>query len=526
MAESSPRPVRTRVLMRGAFLLFLARLGTMVLGLLQVMLLAAKFGAGAVTDAFFTAQAISFLLVGAVESGLSLAFVPAFVHKLEHEGADAAWMLAAGLFRAGFWIVLIFAVCCSALAPWLPHWLAPGFSPEACAFTSEMIRMLAPVVVLMFAGAFLATLDIINERYVLLALATLVHAAAGPIALYVFAGRLGICALIAGLYVGGLLRCVLLVVALPETRRLFGPALSLRDPAMRQLGRMLGLRLLTAWFMEFNLIVARWFASLLGEGYVSCLAYASRAVMTMVRVVLQPVSRVLMPAFSRLAAHRNHDRMQRMLEQVGIAIGFVVIPLVVFLVGFRHEILTVLFKRGEFAGQSVELTAIAVLYYSVGVIAFIITPLLNGAFFAMQDSRTPFRIGAVMVLVNTVNNALLMPLLGHGGIALAASLASNIQAVLLWRSLGRVFGGLRAMQVLLSLLRSVTSAGLALAASKVAATLMGHTHATDVHPLRLVVALILGAIVYVLLQAVWNREALRRFLDLARRRRGGVAAAE
>jgi hypothetical protein len=192
------------------------------------------------------------------------------------------------------------------------------------------------------------------------------------------------------------------------------------------------LALLTSGFVELNLVVDRVFASLLGPGFISALAYASRAVMTVVRVFMIPLGRMLLPTLTRLAARERYERMRGLLEKLVIGLAFLMVPLVAFMVAFRTELLGILFQRGAFDGAAVDATAEALAFYALGIIPFLMTPLLSGAFFALQDSATPLRIGAVCVVANAGLDALLMLGLGHGGIALATSLVAAIRFFLIY----------------------------------------------------------------------------------------------
>jgi len=516
MSETRPPAPGVRRHLSGAAILFVARIAAMAFGLLQAVLLASKFGTSASADAFFVAYAVCFLFVAPTEGGLMIAFVPAFVHTTEAEGEESAWRVAAGLCRIGLIGATSVALLLAVSSPWLAPLLAPGFDEATVTLVALFIRVLSPIVVLVFVAAFLATMDYVSGHYSLPALAMTAHAMAGPASLLLFADRFGIIALAWGLVAGALVRCVILGLGSPQSTRLLGPAVPLRHPALRQIGRTIAARVVTTWFIELNMTVDRMFASFLGPGYVSCLAYASRAVMAIVNAVVMPMGRALMPPLSRLAARRQHERLRSLLENGVIAVGFVVVPMVVFVASFRVEILTVLFRRGAFDAASVEATAYALLFYSLGIIPFLMTPALNGTFFALGESGVPLRIGMVCVLANVVLDAVLILGLGHGGIALATSLVGAIRASLLWIYLQRQVGALRSRPVVGSLLASAAAAAFALWTALLLVSLGGPEWS---HPYRrLAACAVAGGTGYVLLQWVLNPQVVRLTSSILRRR--------
>lgn len=510
-------------LLSGALILFVARIAAVILGLLQAVLLATKFGTSASADAFFVGYAVCFLFVSPTETGLMMAFVPAFVRAAETEGDDSAWRMAAGLARAGVIGLGCVALALAVTSPWLARLVAPGFDAATVSLAARFIRILAPILVLIFVASFLSTIDYASGRYVMPAVAMTVNAMAGPLSLVFFADRFGITSLAWGLVAGGALRCVLVLVGSRQSRRLMGPAVPLGHPALRQIGRTMVARVLTSWFVDLNLMVDRMFASFLGPGYVSCLAYAGRAVMAIVGAVLMPMGRVMIPTLSRLAAQQQYERLRSVLEKVVIGIGFLIVPVVGFIAAFRVELLTVLLQRGAFDASSVDATAYALFFYSLGIVPFLLAPALNAAFFALGDSRVPLRVGAVCVLANAILDAVLILGLGHGGIALASSIVGAIRALLLWRYLRRRIGALRSPPVLGSLLVSAAAATVAFWAAHLLVSLggagWGQPH------WRLAAYGVVGAAAYLFLQGVFNRPAVRLIPSVLGRRRPVSGAA-
>jgi putative peptidoglycan lipid II flippase len=79
------------------------------------------------------------------------------------------------------------------------------------------------------------------------------------------------------------------------------------------------------------------------------------------------------------------------------------------------------------------LTAYALLYYSVGLWAFSAVRIVVSTFYALQDTKTPVRMAVISVCANLIFGIVLMGPLGHGGLALATSLASMLNlGLLVW----------------------------------------------------------------------------------------------
>jgi len=506
MDEAPSRGSGARAVVSGTVLLFGARLAMAGFALLQAILLARKFGASASTDAYFVASGVPLLFIGPIETALNVVFVPVFVHAAETDGKAAAWRVAAGLFRVGLLasggVVLVLAV----LSPWISRLLAPGFDDAAMAQATQIIRVMAPVVLFTYAAAFQSSMEFIEGRSALAAAGMVVSTMSGPLALLWFADRYGVVSLAWGALCGAALRCLVLIRP-SQGRRLLGPGVPFRDPIMRRIGGMMVSRLMTSWFLELNLLVDRFFASLLGPGFISALAYASRAVMTVVRVFMMPMGRMLLPWLSRLAAKERYDRIRVLVEKMVIALAFLLVPLVAFVVALRTELLGLLFGRGAFDVAAVDATAVALLYYALGIIPFLLTPLLSAVFFSLQDSATPLKIGMVCVVANAGLDGILMLGLGHGGIALATSLVSAVRAYLLWIYLRPRIGELQSRSVLGSLLVSSGAAVVAFWGAHLLVSTAGPGLPETLW--RLAVYGVAAGTGYLLLQGVFNRPVVR-----------------
>jgi putative peptidoglycan lipid II flippase len=77
------------------------------------------------------------------------------------------------------------------------------------------------------------------------------------------------------------------------------------------------------------------------------------------------------------------------------------------------------------------------LAFAIGLPAFALAKVLQPAFYAREDTRTPMRFAIISVLVNVIGSLVLSRYLGHVGIALATSAAAWVNAALLAMSLSR-----------------------------------------------------------------------------------------
>ena len=161
----------------------------------------------------------------------------------------------------------------------------------------------------------------------------------------------------------------------------------------------------------------------------------------------------MLPTLSKHAAANSIPDMVDALARTMRMVLFLMVPSMIGLAVLRVPIISVLFERGNFDHRATLATASALLYYSVGLWAFSEVRVVAQAFYALQDTMTPMKIGAFAVVANIVLSLLLMTPMGHNGLALANSLASMLNVgVLVWILRGRV-GRLQGRRFLYSLIK-------------------------------------------------------------------------
>ena len=130
------------------------------------------------------------------------------------------------------------------------------------------------------------------------------------------------------------------------------------------------------------------------------------------------------------------------------------IPASIGLILLREPIVALMLQYGKFTEASTQLISWALLWYAAGLVGHCVVEILARAFYAMHDTKTPVLVGAVAMALNVGFSLLFsawferigwMPL---GGLALANSLATGLEAVGLLFLMRHKLGGLEGRRVL------------------------------------------------------------------------------
>jgi putative peptidoglycan lipid II flippase len=146
------------------------------------------------------------------------------------------------------------------------------------------------------------------------------------------------------------------------------------------------------------------------------------------------------------------------------------VPASLGLMLLARPIVSMLYQRGEFNALTAEMTAWALVWYAAGLVGHSIMEVLTRAFFAQHDTKTPVLIGTVAMLLNVLFSLTFPRLfltwgwMPHGGLALANSLATALEASALFVVMRQRLGGIEGKRIAQGLASAaIAGAGMSLA---------------------------------------------------------------
>ena len=395
-------------------------------------------GASAMADAFYVAFRIpNFFRRLSAEGAFSQAFVPV-LSSIRATG-DRAALLRFVSVMSGHFSSVMFAVTLLGVvgAPLLVMLFAPGFwhNEAKLALTTSMLRVTFPYLGFISLTSFAAALLNSHQRYAVPAFTPvllnvcLIAAALMPVA--IFGER--VIALAWGVFVAGLVQLLFQLPSLQRLHLLVMPRLDRKHEGVRRVGRLIVPSVFAASVSQINSLVDTMIASTLATGSISWLYYADRLLELPIGIVAVAISTVLLPNLSRLHARGADDGFHRTLDW-GVKMSLLFsLPAALALYVLAVPLVASIFLRGALNAADVAMTALAVKMFAVGLVALTLSKVAAPAYFAREDTRSPFRIALVSVGTNLVLNLALFKLMGHVGLAFATSCAGIVQAYLLFR---------------------------------------------------------------------------------------------
>jgi len=449
---------------RSAGIVSLAVFMSRVTGLLREMVMARLFGAGLIQDAFNLGFRIPNLTRDLfAEGALSSAFVPTFTDYLStrthEESARLANLVATAL------LVVVGTVCALGMifAPLLVSTLAPGYAavPGKFELAVSMTRIMFPFLLLVALAAQAMGMLNASNRFGVPAMASTffnIGSVGFGVAIGVWLGpRLSgphvhisrIDGMAIGVVLGGALQLFWQLPSLYKLGYRFNADFEWAHPGLQRILRMMAPAILGNAAVLINVAVSTNLASAIADpvrgfdGPVSWLGYAFRFMQLPLGLFGVAIGSATLPSISRSAAAGNMDEFRRTFSKSLGMVFLLTLPSSVGLVVLGRSIIGAIYQGGKFEVYDTQQTATALSCYAIGLVGYAALKVLNPAFYALNDARTPMIVSILSILINYATAVTLIRVAGfrHAGLALATSVVALFGFVVLFAILRARLGG-------------------------------------------------------------------------------------
>ena len=455
MTDSTPRD--NRQIARAAGTVILAFIFGQLAGLVRNILVARAFGASAGLDAFLAANRVSETLFNLIAGGaLGSAFIPIFTMFLAREEKPAAWRLASAVANLVVLIMSALALLAAIFSPLIVRYLlAPGFAADPAQFSLTVSLLRIQLISAVLFGLSGLVMGILNSHQIFLipALAPSMYQFGLIFGVLVLAPHYGIYGLAYGVVLGSAAHLLIQIPSLLRRRGTYSLTLGWGNAAVGEVIRLMGPRLLGVAVVQLNFWVNTWLASKMISGSVSGIYYGFALMIMAQAAIAQSVATAAMPTFAAQYALGKKDAIRHSLAATLRGVLFLALPASVGLILLRFPIIQLLYQRGSFTPDDTRLVAWALLWYAAGLVGHSVLEILARTFYAMHDTRTPVTVGVVAMGLNVVFSILFSSWFSHlgwlplGGLALANSLATALEAITLLTLMRRRLDGIHGREV-------------------------------------------------------------------------------
>ena len=435
-----------------------------ITGLFRNIVVGYMFGTTPEYAAYLAGMRIPDFLFQVLAGGaVASAFIPVFTGYIARGQDDEGWRVVSSLFNIALLVLTPIAGLLIIFAPQVISVIAPGFDPELQALAGNLARIMLASPIFFTLGCFSTSVLNSHRRFFLAAIAPTVYNLSIIAGALLLGSTLGVYGLAIGSALGAVLFFAVQVPGLRQVRMVYRPVLDLAHEGVREVGKLMAPRAIGLAATQINFLVALVLASGMAEKY-AALDYAWTLTMLPLGVFAMAISTAVFPTLAQQQALEQMAELKRTLISSLKIILYLTVPASIGLIVLRYPIITLIFERGQFTSQSTSATAFALQFYAAGLVGLAATEIITRAFYALHDTKTPVLVAIGAMAINISLAIPLVRYLEQGGLALAATIASTIEAILLLYLLRRRIGSLEE-QRLVSSLAKTTAASVAMGAT-------------------------------------------------------------
>ena len=491
------------------------------------------FGASGLLDAWFIAFKIPNLsrrLFG--EGAASASFIPVYSHELEKDPQQANKL-------ANTVLTTIVAILTTLLtAGWLGILLYKTLSKTTSDtnLILSLTSIMLPYMVLVCSVAVMAGILNVHRHFA--------APAAAPIVLNIFiitalltTGLIFKLKPLQQVYIvafsvlaAGLVQLALQIIPLRSKGVSLRPQWHIRSVAFKKILILMGPMILGLTATQINTLfddlIAWWFSGSpekgasfmlwgneiaypLYRGCVSHLNAAQRLYQMPLGVFGIALATAIFPVLSSHAARNDNEGLKQTITKGVNGAFFMALPATVGLILIAKPLVSTLFGHGRFTPEDVSAAAFTLPFYAAGLTGYFSQQIVARCFYSLQDSKAPTRSALIAVFVNFGLNLVLIWPLGTAGLACSTAVCSYLQCAILIRSLKRKIGTNILVGTGSSFIK-ITAATILMAISLlIVFWLMKDLPGTfSSNLLRLISAVLIGAMVYIFTAKILNIEML------------------
>ena len=406
-----------------------------ILGYLRDILIAIFLGTSFVADAFFVAFRIpnTFRRLFA-EGTFNAAFVPSYTSELA-KGKTKSKKFADQIFNLLFLGLFILVLLIEIFMPMFVSLIAPGFvgDAEKLELAISLTRITLPFLIFVCLASFFAAILNSHNKFA--------AASAAPIILNLiligvlfFGKSLNdqiVFYLSYGVSIAGLLQFVFLYKFVNKFYSFkVNFNIQITKPVKLFFQKLLP-SIFSSGVTQINILIGTIIASFQASA-VSYLYYADRIYQINLAIAGIAIGVVILPQLSKYIQKNKKNKINLIQNKALELSMFLSIPATIALMIGSYEIVSALFGYGSFDKVSVENSANALYFFSLGLPAFALIKVFSSFFFANHDTKTPFYISLFSVILNIIISLYYFRDIGFIIIPIATSISSWFNSIILF----------------------------------------------------------------------------------------------
>ncbi|MGZ6364371.1 MAG: murein biosynthesis integral membrane protein MurJ [Ktedonobacteraceae bacterium] len=411
-----------------------------MMGMLNQVVVSARFGAGATMDAYFVASTLPVLLAQLFGSSVESSVIPIYSRVRAKGRKEQASILFSSLLNILIIGSVLIVVLMLIFRQPLLRLSAPGLTPSTAAQAANLAFFIFPAFWLMVVIGFMECILNAEGQFGWPAYAGVLVPLTTAFLVLTFGKSLGVVMLCVGMVLGLCFQLSFFILRAKRAKIQYRPIIEWRNPEIISVVIIAWPALLNALISQASPLIDQIFASYLTQGSISAINYALKIFSVPVGVILASVGRAVLPYLSRQAANKDMKAFRETLRLYVWAVSIGTMLLTAFMIVLAHPIVRILFQRGAFTAQDTNNTSITLIGFVIGLTPMGVGFILAKAFNALAKTRVLLLVTAFSIIANAFFDYVFSRLWQNFGIALSTSAVYLCTSVILLVLLSRTIG--------------------------------------------------------------------------------------
>lgn len=431
-----------------AFFSFLAKL----FGLIRERLIAHNFGAGELSDVYYSAFRLPDLIFNTLVLGaLTSAFIPVF-QKVWLKNKEKGLILANSVLNFFLLFIALLVIIALIFTPQIMSFITPGFNELQMEQVINLTRVMLLAIIFFVASNVIGGVLNSWKRFFSFSLAASFYNIGIIIGIVFFYKSFGLIGLAWGVLLGAILH---LLAQLPEVYKngWHYKMVLVFDENLKRILKLMLPRTIGLAAGQINLVVITMIASTLTAGSIAVFNLSNNLQSLPISLFAVSLAVAVFPTFTQAVSQNNKKLFNINFSLSLRRILFLLIPISIFAVILRAQIVRIILGTGAFNWQNTYDTAQTLGFFALSIFAQGLIPLLARSFYAFEDTKTPMLISIFSISVNIVLSWFFAKSFGVMGLALAFSISSIINMLLLYIMLNSRVGNIDHSVIFRSLMK-------------------------------------------------------------------------
>jgi len=425
-------------LLRSAGLIVIVILLSKIVGFLRDIIVANYYGASIVSDAYFYAYqipALAIVILGGMGGPFHSATVSVFSKIIPNFNTKPEKETKKLFNTFETFSILIFgaiALICFFFPQQVMNIIISQATPELSHLAAYHLRIMSPVIVVgALLGLYYGILVTYN-KFLLPNIAPSMLSVGIISTLIITQGDDNGFYLAIGTTIGALLQLLMQTPIVVKLGYTFKPCFDFfNNKNFNEILELLMPAFLSSTIGQIGIYVDIFFASGLAEGQWTAYGYANRIFQFPVGLMLSALLVPLFPLFSRLVAQKDFNNVRHYFNKGVGSLIFVGTFMMIFIFISRTDLISLALERGAFTHEATLMVSNVLFFISLSIIPYMFRDSITRLYYAFGDSKTPFKIAILAILLKLIFNSILTKPMGINGIALSTTIITLINGTLL-----------------------------------------------------------------------------------------------